>query len=144
MTFNVALSDFSRVSALGTNITSHLIFPRYAVNIFSEGAATVLTIPELALLAIFTRYTLSQGSIYPFEIVGLVISSLTVLLLPTLCVVSFLRALVKVKEMIRVLTYLCVLRIFGPHILPSSPIFLPIFEIPLLGEYLNLRCQVIC
>ena len=55
-----------------------------------EGVATVLTILELALLAVFTRYTISQESVHTFEVVGLVISSLTLLLLPVLCVVSLL------------------------------------------------------
>ncbi|KIM41120.1 hypothetical protein M413DRAFT_159655 [Hebeloma cylindrosporum] len=65
---SVAASDFYRVLLLGV--------------------AFVLTIPELALLAVFTRHTMSQGSIYTFEIVGLVASSLTILLLPLSCVVS--------------------------------------------------------
>ena len=56
---------------------------------FFEGTAIVLTIPELALLAVFTRHTISQGSIYTFEIMGLVVSSLTLLLLPVLCVCRF-------------------------------------------------------
>jgi hypothetical protein len=55
-----------------------------------KGIALILTIPELALLAVFTRHTISQGSIYTFEIVGLVTSSLTLLLLPVLCVISLL------------------------------------------------------
>lgn len=76
--------------------------------LFFEGVAIVLTIPELALLAIFTRYTTSQGSIYTFEVMGLVISCLTLLLLPVLCVVSLLFSLVKeMVPMIRALTCLC-------------------------------------
>jgi len=53
-----------------------------------EGIALILTIPELVLLAVFTRDTISQGSTYPFEIMGLVTSSLTLLLLPVLFVIS--------------------------------------------------------
>jgi hypothetical protein len=56
--------------------------------ILFEGIALILTIPELVLLAIFTRHTISQGSTYPFEIMGLVTSSLTLLLLPILFVIS--------------------------------------------------------
>ncbi|KIM41126.1 hypothetical protein M413DRAFT_445846 [Hebeloma cylindrosporum] len=71
------------------------------------GVAFVLTIPELALLVVFTRHTVSQGSIYSFEIVGLVASSLTLVLLP--------------------------ISIFGPNISPRFPINFPVVEIPLLA-----------
>ena len=60
------------------------------LTVLFEGIALVLTIPELALLVVFTRHTISQDSIYTFEIVGLVTSSLTLLLLPVLCVISLL------------------------------------------------------
>jgi len=54
-----------------------------------KGIPLVLTIPELALLAQFTWHSsVSQGSIYTFEIVGLVASSLTLLVLPVLYVFS--------------------------------------------------------
>jgi hypothetical protein len=56
--------------------------------ILFEGIALVLIIPELALLAEFSRHSIeSQGSIYTFEIVGLVASVLTLLVLPVLCVI---------------------------------------------------------
>ena len=56
--------------------------------ILFEGIALILTIPELVLLAVSTRHTISQGSTYPFEVMGLVTSSLTLLLLPVLFVIS--------------------------------------------------------
>ena len=56
--------------------------------ILLKGIALILAIPELVLLAVFTRHTISQGSAHPFEVMGLVTSSLTLLLLPVLFVIS--------------------------------------------------------
>ena len=56
--------------------------------ILFEGIALILTIPELGLIADLSRHSIeSQGSIYTFEIVGLVASILTLLVLPVLCVI---------------------------------------------------------
>jgi len=83
--FKMFSTGFFRVS-LGK--TLHLILLKLVVNNF-KGVALILTIPELALLAVFTRHTISQGSIYAFEIVGLATSSFTLLVLPVLCVINF-------------------------------------------------------
>lgn len=86
MAFKITLSDYYRAFALGT--TLHLIFLGYTLITLFEGIALVLTILELALLGVFIRHSVSQDSTYAFEIMGLVTSSLTVLLLPVLFVIS--------------------------------------------------------
>jgi hypothetical protein len=96
MAFKVNPFDIYRHLLLGRLDLNFLGYSRLLIIIILFiGIALVLTIPELALLAEFTRHSISQGSIYSFEIVGLVASALTMLVLPVLCVIYPLQPLKK-------------------------------------------------
>ena len=99
--------------------------------ILFEGIALILTIPELGLIADLSRHSIeSQGSIYTFEIVGLVASILTLLVLPVLCVI--LPALLWPLRNDGRQHFL--FRIFWPRISPGSLVSFFIFEIPMFCE----------
>lgn len=98
--------------------------------ILFEGIALILTIPELGLIADLSRHSIeSQGSIYTFEIVGLVASILTLLVLPVLCVILPLLWPLRNDGRQHFL-----FRIFWPMISPGSLVSFLIFEIPMFCE----------